>query len=243
MKPLPLEMLLSNAEKRQIAAKKRQGVLAFLGSGEIYSTSEILSDLLQLSDRVTRRLLQQMSSENERLLKVDVMPTTLKLYGITPHGLATSGSDPRMKPFEIGKTNPGWVQHHLESQLVRIRAERAGWKDWIPGKALLLNANSDRLKKLPDSLASRPDGRKVAIEVERFVKSRKRLAVVLGEHLKQIADQKYDFVYYFSPHPQALERTLLAVQFVVIDVGKVKFSDAQRSRFRVFNLKSWDGQT
>ncbi|NDU92818.1 MAG: hypothetical protein G3I10_09475 [Ferrovum sp.] len=242
MNPLPQEMLISNQEKRILAAKKRQGVLAFLGSGEIYSTSEILSDLLQLSDRVTRRLLQQMSSEKERLLKVDVLPTTLKLYGITHHGLAVSGADPRLKAFEIGKTNPGWVPHHIESQQVRIKAERSGWIDWVPGRVLMVE-NQNRLKKLPDSLATRPDGRKVAIEVERFVKSRKRLAVVLGEHLKQIADQKYDFVYYFTPHPQALERALVAIQFVVINAERAKFSDAQRSRFRVLNLKSWNGQT
>jgi hypothetical protein len=170
------------------------------------------------------------------------MPTALKIYGITAHGLAISCADPRLKAFEIGKTNPSWVPHHLESQFVRIRAERAGWKDWIPGKVLMLNTNADRLKKLPDSLASRPDGRKVAIEVERFVKSRKRLAVVVGEHLKQIADQRYDFVYYFTPHHQALERALDAVKFVVINTSKVNFSDAHRSRFRIFNLKGWDGQ-
>jgi hypothetical protein len=182
-----------------------------------------------------------MCSEKERLLKVDVMPTALKIYGITAHGLAISCADPRLKAFEIGKTNPSWVPHHLESQQVRIKAERSEWTGWVPGRVLMVE-NKQRLKKLPDALAFRPDGRRVAIEVERFVKSQKRMAVVIGEHLKQIADQKYDFVYYFTPHPQALERALAAFQFVMIKAAKVKFSNAHRSRFRVFDLRSWDGQ-
>lgn len=233
---------MSPQERQQRSAEKRAAVLGFLASGEQWSTLSVIAELLQTSERNALRLLQKLVEE--KLLKVDdrVLPhLRLKLYGISAHGLAVVGADVNMKAFAIGRTNPSFVQHHLESQLIRIRAEKAGWTNWTPGKVLFVE-NSTRLKKLPDSLANRPDGRRVAVEIERYVKSPKRLTDVMGLHLQQIVSKQYDLVYYFTPHPEAQMRAFNKIQFVTLENQKVKLNDSHRARFKVFDLKNWKGE-
>lgn len=230
-------------EKQERHSQKRACLLQFLGSGEVYTTLPVAAQLLNASERTTLRLLQKLVEE--KLLKIDlnVMPhTNLKLYGISEHGLAmTENASSKAKPFMLSRTNPSWVQHHVDGQLIRIKAEAAGWKDYVPGK-LLMTENSARLKKLPDALVARPDGRGVAIEIERFVKSRKRMADVIAAHLSQIIEKKYDFVYYFTPHKAALDRAFAAVNFVVLDTKKIQLNDTHRARFKTFDLQKWIGE-
>lgn len=233
---------MSPQERQQRATEKRVALLNFLASGEQWSTLSVLAELLKTSERNALRLLQKMTEE--KLIKVDDRVMTrppLKLYGISDHGVAMADLDVKMKAFALGRTNPGQVEHHLQSQLIRIRAEQAGWTNWVPGKTLYIE-NSNRLKKLPDSLATRPDGRRVAIEIERFVKSRKRLGDILGLHLQQIVTGKYDLVYYFSPNPEKQLKAFTKIQFVTLENQKVKLNDSHRARFKVFDLKNWKGE-
>jgi hypothetical protein len=234
---------MSYTEKQERHSQKRACLLQFLASGEVYTTLPIAAQLLQASERTTLRLLQKLAEE--KLLKIDlnVMPhTNLKLYGISEFGLAmTENANPKAKPFMLSRTNPSWVQHHTDGQLIRIKAETAGWKNYVPGK-LLMVANTARLKKLPDALVSRPDGRGVAIEIERYVKSRKRMVDVISAHLSQIIEKKYDFVYYFTPHKPALDRAFAAVNFVTLDTKKIQLAESHRARFKTFDLSKWNGE-
>lgn len=230
-------------EKQERHSQKRACLLQFLASGEVYTTLKVAAQLLQASERTTLRLLQKLVEE--KLLKVDlkVMPhTSLKLFGISEFGLAmTETANLKAKPFMLSRTNPSWVQHHVDGQLIRIKAEVQGWKNYLPGKLLMVE-NTARLKKLPDALITRPDGRKVAIEIERYVKSRKRMEDVIAAHLSQIVDKKYDFVYYFTPHKPALDRAFAAVQFVAMDTKKIQLNDTHRARFKTFDLQKWNGE-
>lgn len=234
---------MSYMEKQERHSQKRACLLQFLASGEVYTTLSVSAKLLNASERTTLRLLQKMVEE--KLLKIDlnVMPhTSLKLYGISEHGLAMCDSaHQKAKPFMLSRTNPSWVQHHLDGQQIRIKAEFAGWKNYTPGK-LLMCENSARLKKIPDALISRPDGRSVAVEIERYVKSRKRMADVIAAHLSQIIEKKYDFVYYFTPHKTPLDRAFSAVQFVVLDNKKIQLNETHRARFKTFDLQKWNGE-
>jgi len=234
---------MSYAEKQERHSQKRACLLQFLASGEVYTTLQVAAQLLNASERTTLRLLQKLVEE--KLLKIDlkVMPhTNLKLYGVSEHGLAmTKNANQKAKPFMLSRTNPSWVQHHIDGQLIRIKAEANGWKNYLPGKLLMVE-NAARLKKLPDALVSRPDDRKVAIEIERYVKSRKRMTDVIAAHLSQIIEKKYDFVYYFTPHKPALDRAFAAVQFVAMDTKKIQLNDTHRARFKTFNLSKWNGE-
>jgi len=234
---------MTHAEKQARAAVKRRVLLAFLASGEVYTTLSIAAELLQSSERTALRLLQKLAEE--KLIKVDenvMSHSSLKLYGISAHGMAmTESAHPSAKPFALNRTNPNSVPHHTNCQLIRIRAERAGWTDFVPGKLLMVN-NSARLKKLPDFLMTRPDGRRVAGELEHWVKSRKRMVDIISAHLVQIVAKEYDLVYYMTPHKTALDRAFAAVQFVVIDHKKIQLNDSHRARFKTFDLQSWAGE-
>lgn len=230
-------------QKQARASQKRAVLLGFLAGGEVWTTLAVAAELLQATERTALRLLQSLTQE--KLLKVDegVVPhSNLKLYGISPHGIAaTETAHPQAREFQLGRTNPSWVEHHIQGQLIRIKAERGGWKDWVPGKLLMVE-NTARLKKLPDALSTRPDGRQVAIEIERYVKSHKRMADVIGAHLEQIVGKKYDFVYYFCPNKAALDRAFAKVEFVVVDGNKIKLQDSHRARFKTFEIKTYKGE-
>lgn len=235
---------MSYTEREQRRLEKRAILLGFLASGEVWTTLQVAADLLETSERNVLRLLQRLVKEV--LLKVDerVFPHShQKLYGITDHGLAVCGAGDAIKAFQIGKTNPSWVTHHVQCQLIRIRAERAGWSNWVPGKLLLVE-NGTRLKKLPDFLMSRPkpDGRKCCGELERYCKSPRRFSSVIGAHLQQIVGKHYELVYYFVPNKAAQQRAFDRVQFVMVDGQKIKLNDSHRARFKVFEIDAWEGE-
>jgi len=232
-------LTLSHAEKRARNASKRATTLSFLASGECYTTLSVISDLLQVSEQTALPLLKKLIGEKILIAEANALPfSRLKLYGITAHGIAlTESAHPQCREFRTGTTNPSHLMHHLEGQRVRIVAERAGWTGWLPGKMLLVE-NERRLKKLPDALAIRPDGRRVAVEIERFVKSRQRMAGIMGAHLAQIIAGHYDLVYYFTSHQAALQRVLAGVEYVIVDGAKVTLAEPHRARFKNFDISA-----
>lgn len=238
-------------EKQRRAKFKRKTLLNFLASGEVYTILSIVAELLETSERNALRLLQSMAQE--KLIKVDegIVPhSNLKLWGITGHGLAMSESaHPACREFELGKTNPGWVTHHVECQHIRIVAERNGWTGWVPGKLLHLK-NGQGLKKIPDFLMTRPQvpGSNSAVtykacgELERYCKSPTRLSIAMGGHLMNVVSGHYDFIYYFVYDKAAQERAFNRVKFLIVDGKKVLLNDSHRSRFKVYEIDTWKGE-
>lgn len=228
---------ISHAEKQQRAAEKRRMLLTFLASGESYTTLQIISDLLKVSDDTALRLVKKLVAEQILRADLKAVPfSNLKLYGITAHGLGiTDGSHPKCKEFYPGTLNPSFLMHHLDGQRVRIALERAGWTAYVPGKLLYVE-NEKRLKALPDALATRPDGKVIAIEIERHIKSHKRMTEVVAAHLKQILEKKYSFVYYFTPHNAGLERVFKSIEFVKFDSEKIMINDSHRARFIICDI-------
>lgn len=53
--------------------------------------------------------------------------------------------------------------HRLDTQRMRLAAEKAGWTQWVPERAL----QGRGLKKVPDAAAIDTRGHLVAIEIER----------------------------------------------------------------------------
>lgn len=228
---------MTYAQKQQRAADKRRLLMSFLASGECYTSPVIVAELLQTTERTAQRLLKTLAEE--KILRAEkVIPfSSLKIYGITEHGIGiTESAHPRCREFRIGTTNPHYLAHHLEGQHIRLTLERAGWTDYVPGKLLYVD-NSQRLKKLPDALVTRPDGRRVAVEIERFVKSQKRMAGIIGAHLHQILAGHYDIVYYFTSHQVALDRVIQAVEYVFVDGEKIKLTESHRARFKNFDIQ------
>jgi len=235
LKMTPQERMARSVQKKAILA-------GFLASGEVYTTLKVVAVLLGTSERNALRLLQGMVKE--KLLRIDERSVgygaRIKIYGATNFALCLSNAHPMIEEFHVGKLNLSFLNHHIHTQLIRIKAERNGWNGWVPGRVLYKQAG---MKKIPDALATRPDGHRAAFEVELNLKSKSRFSVVLAQHLSQIVNQrKYDLVYYITPHKAALDRAFSAVQYVVIDGKKITLNDSHKARFKTFDIKTWKGE-
>ena len=158
---------MTHSEAQARAGAKRQAVLSFLSSGEIWTTVDIAADVMQTSRRRALPALQSM--EKEGLLtgtQIDYAGRKIAVFGATAHGLAVAGNFDST-PFERSAISPSHMQHHLDGQKMRLAAEAAGWQDWQPVRVMRAQAAKQGLKKVPDCIAIDPSGAPVAIEIER----------------------------------------------------------------------------
>lgn len=228
---------MSRLEIMARAEAKQQLVLDFLSSGEVWSTGPILQMLLGLSARRVQALLQRM--ERDGLLKsvrVDGFGKLQNACGITPTGLAFSENAAADCPRFECLPSPQFMQHHLDTQRARLQAEAAGWQ-WTPGK-LLYNKG---FQKVPDALATSPTGERVAVEIERTIKTPLRYAQVIPAALKDVKAGQYSRVIYISPQGRAdaVFRALHRVAVVKVSGDSVKLTDAHWLRFIFANLTDW----
>lgn len=235
--------LISNpAERAQKAGEKRAALLGFLRD-ETWSVADVLSLIAGLSSRqATHKTLMQL--ERDELIKRHSLPiagrVSLTVWGITPHGLAMSWTDGEKyeeRPyFEPSRLNISRVPHQIDLQQARITAESAGWADWVRGERL-------GFKPLirPDALVTSPKGTRVAIEVERTIKTRKRYQVVIRDHLTQIRQGEWQAVFYLTPDGMAarLKNLFDSIEHVMIDGQRVNLEDSHRKRFKFLDLSKW----
>lgn len=231
---------LTYVERMQRAHEKRQALLQFLGSGEVYTTRLIASQILKTSEMSADRTLQALMRDG--CLKSEVHLVNSRrttLFGITAHGLALVDQI-HGKEFELGKTNPSYIPHHLQTQQARLQAQTAGWISWQPGKVLY----NQGLLKVPDALARMPEGGEVAIEIERHVKSKKRMESIISSHLQSISQKKFDEVHYLSGgglHTK-VKAIFDAIKYIPVKGERVRLEQKHRDRFKFFDLQTWPGE-
>lgn len=232
--PIPT---MTHIEKMARAAAKTELLLKFLGSGEVYTTADLAGDLLQIDRRRAAALLA--SLEKQGFLKSEVHSVNarqLRIAGITPHGLAFVDACGGQH-FELGRTNAGWIPHRLEIQRCRIAAEAAGWHDWTTERQL----RDMQLKKIPDAIATDPNGQRVAIELERFAKTPKRYAEIVAAHMLQVVAEHYSRIEYVCPHGIAklIQNSMAKVATVKVGGESVTLEDRHRARFSYHNINNW----
>lgn len=232
--PLPK---MSYAERMARAQAKAEILLKFLASGEVYITAEVAADLLQI-DR-SRAAATMNRLEREGALKSethDVRARYVKQWGITPHGLALA--DCFGNPFvELGRTNGMQLEHRAACQRMRLKAENAGWTQWTPERILRL----EKLKKIPDAVATSPAGTRVALEIERNVKTPKRYAELIVAYLLEVKAGRYDEVHFVCPPgvEKLVQKALSRIDAVKFNGDVVKLEAKHRDRFRFFSFDNW----
>ena len=173
---------MTRADINARAEAKQQIVLDFLASGEVWTTAPLLQMLLGLSVRRVHALARRM--ERDDLLKparVEGFGKLVKAWGITPTGIAFSeNAAPDCPRFE-SLPSPQFMQHHLDTQRARLQAEAEGWT-WEAGKLLY----AKRWNKVPDALATSPQGERIAVEIERTIKTPLRYQQIIPAALKDI---------------------------------------------------------
>lgn len=107
-----------------------------------------------------------------------------KLVGITELGHAYAWEldecPTNRRVFNSSKISPAMFAHENDLQKLRISAIQNNWKDWRNAKHLGTRLQAT---KYPDAIASSPANITYCIEVEREIKSSKRLRTIFASHL------------------------------------------------------------
>jgi hypothetical protein len=205
-------LTLQKAKQKQI--NNQQKLLTFLYQ-EKYSTAAIVQQIINLKTRSgTCKVLRKMERDN--LIKKYNHSESLVLWGITQHGLheALTGNEERIdwNYFEPAKVNIATLDHQLDIQ--KIHAVCMGKKlDFRTGRLLGSRAHND---KIPDGIIEIGDKR-IAVEVERHVKSKRRYDAVIYNYLKAIKAGSYHHILYVAPDEKKREQ----VKNAIYNIGKI----------------------
>jgi hypothetical protein len=207
-------------ERAARAQEKRHTLLRFLRD-ELYTTPAVAAEVIGTGQRAARQTIVALEAagyiKRHRIPLVPTLPP-LVLIGITPSGQSMA-FDPASenvidRSFEPARFSLTYLRHTLDTQLLRVAAQRAGVTAWI---------NADRLAatkagvKKPDAVCIDLAGRRVAVEVERSIKGQKSYADVLGGHLTAIHQKKWQRVIWSSPDAETRDR----VRALVLGVNRV----------------------
>ncbi len=233
-------MLISNYDERLRRSRDSEfQILKFLRD-ETFSSPEILAQIVNISSRAIYKKLNSMNKKG-LIHRHKYEGFAFNIWGITQLGLAHAwGDDEEMEfrtPFQTSRVKPLMIPHELDVQTARIKAESAGWSDWVSGKQLPLN-----LAKRPDAIVTNQFGDKVAIELERTIKSRQRLEKIWSIYLQQITRKEIDMVHYVCPDvgfAKRLKRVFSLLKTIPVAGERVVLTGKHRSKFIISSLTSW----
>lgn len=229
-------------ERRIRAAAKRRLILEFLGTGETWTTLVVVEALLSASRWTAKRTVTAMVRDGLlREASLTFAGVRRLIYGITPTGCAELGQfGADAWPF-VQPPAPDQYEHHIALQRAHLVAMAKGW-DWLPQRVVSVRREELKLKKLPDAIATTPKGTRLAIEIERTLKSRHRYAEAVGAHLADVTAGRYAQVHYISPDGKAetLRRAFNALEFVKVAGDLQKMDPAKHlAAIRFYNQADW----
>ena len=217
----------THKEIKKRVKEKHTSILHFMGSGEVWTTMKILTHILGLGVRQTQATLSHMV--RDKLLKAEDLSKELRIYGISPTGLAYINKTGECPAFSLGKTIPRTTDHHLTIQKVRIElTKHYEAEGWVTEKSL---HKAKLFKNIPDAFFTHR-GRYFAIEVELNVKSRQRMKEVLKNYHTNFYDLNdplcpLHYVIYFTPSVDTIRQLIdefvppnLRRRFLVVHVDK-----------------------
>lgn len=186
------------AAKRSSLSHRDLDVLRFIG--EQYAVrADQLARLLACNPRTVQRLFARLGEQ--RLLDVRRLLVGEPAWAIpTLKGLRTAGL-----PFRAWQARIGSLAHVGAVTDVRLHVQsRSPHSEWVCER-ILAREKHDPQEHLADGVVVL-DGRRIAIEVELTIKSKRRITMIVDELL-----HRYDAaLYYCSPGPHRLLKELAA---------------------------------
>ncbi|EIE7525681.1 replication-relaxation family protein [Salmonella enterica] len=198
-------------------AEKQRCVLRFLRE-EYCAPAEIVARLLGVSALPpVYRFLNGLTEKGFlRCASYLVAGRNVRVWGLTPHGAAFALDDDEAQTdiptFQPSKVSAMQLLHRIDLQRFRLLIESRGATGWRYVHQLTLKG-----MKQPDALAT-VDGKTVAFEMERTVKSRKRYAEIVSSYLFNRKVNGIEEIWYICPDAATLRRVqgaILAVDEIV----------------------------
>lgn len=236
------------AEQKKRIEEKRQMILEFLAA-ETFSTSEIISSLLNVSRIAAYKTLKSM--EKKELVKLHELEYELAqkgkqtIWGLTPTGalLAADLDDFHVDYYEAGRISTSTIAHSIAMQRVKVVGLQKGWTEWQSGRRLrqLAAKNKKTWLQVPDSVALSPDQKRTAFEIERTVKTPKRYEAILSNYASMFLDKTVDDVLYICPSNIAkrLEILFSKINKIVIDGKDYAVHENVRKRIKFLSYEDW----
>lgn len=236
-------LIRSYHERYARAEQKRMMILEFL-KNETYTNAENIMRLLGVkSHKSFYPLVNKM--EAMHLIKKSAMNTYIgdySLWGITRSGIAQvlQREDASVPPwFQISKVSAWSMFHHLDKQKARLILESKGCQFWENCDRGEFASEYQKRKHRPDGIITLPSGLKVAIEVERKIKSPKRYSSIMAEHLIQRSKNSWHYIYYVLPDEitrKRLEKIFNEITVVTANSSPVTITEQHRRIFRFFTM-------
>ncbi|MDX4329778.1 MobC family replication-relaxation protein, partial [Klebsiella pneumoniae] len=173
---------VSHAKRQARNAEKTRLTLRWLRE-ELCSTAELVARRLGIAAvQPVYRFLDSLVAKGLLVrAKYPVDGRQVSVWGLTPHGVAFSFDEDEpltdVIPFQPSRVSAAQLPHRLAVQSLRLAMEARGASGWRYLHRMALKG-----MKVPDALAEL-DGRTVAFEVERTVKSRRRYQEVVSGYL------------------------------------------------------------
>lgn len=235
-------LLATQSERLKRNHEKMRILLRFLKE-EIYSDFKTLMFLFDYKNKMPLyRLLDKV--EKIGLIQKHVFESRtskITLWGITNDGqTVVLTPEDKIFParFEPSKIT-GWsLDHHLDNQLARLILEKKGATNWINGDRSTFLSQFN-VKHRPDGLISLPDGRVIAIETERRLKTKARYQSIMASHLLARTQSHWFYVFYVVPDEQkkrALKLIFDSVPHVMVNNQHVTLEEKHRNVFRFYTL-------
>jgi hypothetical protein len=236
-------LLNTNKDRRERNNEKIRILLNFLKE-ETYSDFQTLmllfkfknhKSLYTLLEKVTKMGLIQKHTHESRAAKI-------ALWGITNDGLAVVLTpDDTVFPsrFEPSRIS-GWsLDHHLDNQLARLTLEQKGATNWINADRSTF-LSQYKVKHRPDALITLTDGRVIAIETERRLKTKARYQSIMASHLMARTNKSWLYVFYIVPDEQkkrALQIIFDSITHVIVQNQHVHLEEKHRNVFRIYTTE------
>ena len=240
-------LISSKVERDRVRTEKERKILFFLLE-ERFSITPVLAQLLKMTPNGTQRILNRM--EAQEMIKAHTIDFELsawsqKIWGLTPKGLLlVNDKNESIKFFEVGRIKPITIMHSIALQRAKAIALGYGWSKWISSSKMLQNANLSRLTwlQVPDAVAISPKGRKIAIELERTVKTPKRYVEILANYAEMLASNIVAEVIYICPENIAkrLERLFHRIEKIIFREKAIPVPEGLLKRFYFVTYDEWE---
>ncbi len=201
--------------RKERALEKEDWILAWL-SEELFSTTKILANLMNIEARAARTVLNRLADRG-MIIRDEIRfmgSRAIPLWGITSAGLMhvldpDEIANASLRHYSPGSVKSLTIEHALGIQECRLHCELGlDFESWTPDRLLpgkgLKSTDKNRWSVYPDAVGSFLDkntGKEVtvAIEFERSRKTPTRYVEIIKAHLKNIELNRYSKAWYICP--------------------------------------------
>jgi Mn-dependent DtxR family transcriptional regulator len=220
-------------------AEKEKIILNLL-KDERFSTARLIGVLLKTKRTTTFETVKRMEKKG---LLIQAQVDDKRVWGLTPAGAFLADEDGKCRHFDPKRISAITLKHDLAVQRAKIEAMAMGWSHFLAERTLRQMAVKERTTwlQVPDAFAVSPRGRKVALEVERTVKTPKRYTAIFNCYCQMLSDKTIQEVVYICPEDicRRLERLFLRIETMKVDDKVHTFSDSFRKRFHFVTCERW----